>query len=129
MNWHVDEDVTRRKTNHQLNLDDENWRGADRLGLEDLAKRASIDTLEVRYIGLFEPLHVRLCFSDLKLVALRHLSFEQSMRRWSGICGLLAEVSQPIDPRVTHSMLDYHEIGQTTVLHPCLNHQLVKRRE
>jgi hypothetical protein len=43
------------------------------LGLEDLAKRSLIDTLEVRYLGSFEPLHLRLCFSDLDLSGLRHL--------------------------------------------------------
>jgi hypothetical protein len=65
MNWHFDENITRQITNLQLNLHDENWRGAHRLGLNDHAKYFLIDTLEVSYLDSFEPLYQRLCFSDL----------------------------------------------------------------
>jgi hypothetical protein len=51
------------------------------------------------------------------------------MCRWTGVCGLLAKVSQPTNPCVTHQMLDYHEIGQSNVLHAPTNYQLIERRK
>jgi hypothetical protein len=81
VNWHFDENITRQITNLQLNLHDESWRGAHRLGLNDLTKCSLIDTSEVSYLGSFEPLYQRLCFSDLDLVGLRHLVL-------SNLCGV-----------------------------------------
>jgi hypothetical protein len=72
MDWYIDDDITRRTTNLQLNLPNGDSRSIHP-GLDNLAKISPVDTMEVRHTGPIEHSHRYFSFFNLKLGHLRRL--------------------------------------------------------